>query len=534
MFAAPAAREPVATDGGRYDVELAPRLRAAAYWDEAPQEVRRCSWFSQAAPFEEAAAAELERGYVAAVRTGAWGARVALPGGGQVLLAAPGDMLHFPDSQLTPRPCAVQRGVHGFPMEEGEADRIDHLLFVVHGIGSGRDQAFRRSARNVDDFRSLSQRLVRAHFASSLERGRLGRVETLPVYWHGVLRGETIGLDGKLRKITLRSVPKLRHFTNHTLTDILFYTSPVYCQVIMDTVGNEINRVYGKFRERNPNFEGEVSLAGHSLGSVILFDLLCNQKAPDSDSEENLTIPAEPRRLSQRLRSLIGKAGAGQLRITYPQIVFQPKIFFAFGSPIALFVTVRGNENLGEEFALPTCPAFFNIFHPFDPVACRVEALVNPELASLEPVLVPHHQGRMRLHLELKEAVRSAGLGLKSRLVDSAQSAWNALFNDGRNGALQDREEDEEEDEPDERQAAAPPCSAGRGRLNGGRRVDHVLQEAPLELFNQYVFAVASHLVYWRSEDTALMVLKEMYALSGVSCDSDGAREAAPDSAGRS
>lgn len=35
------------------------------------------------------------------------------------------------------------------------------------------------------------------------------------------------------------------------------------------------------------------------------------------------------------------------------------------------------------------------------------------------------------------------------------------------------------------------------GRLNGGRRVDYVLQEAPLEFFNEYLFALTSHVCYW-------------------------------------
>jgi hypothetical protein len=50
-------------------------------------------------------------------------------------------------------------------------------------------------------------------------------------------------------------------------------------------------------------------------------------------------------------------------------------------------------ESLGPEFGLPTCPRFFNIFHPYDPVAYRIESLVNPELAELRPFLIPHHKG---------------------------------------------------------------------------------------------------------------------------------------------
>ena len=47
------------------------------------------------------------------------------------------------------------------------------------------------------------------------------------------------------------------------------------------------------------------------------------------------------------------------------------------------------------------CPAehVFNVFHPFDPLASRVEPLVDAALQTLAPVLVPHHQGRKRIHL---------------------------------------------------------------------------------------------------------------------------------------
>lgn len=106
-----------------------------------------------------------------------------------------------------------------------------------------------------------------------------------------------------------------------------------------------------KFRERNPAFHGDVSLAGHSLGSLILFDLLQNQKpsnAPERDEVENSetpddqTINAKPvrrhpplqRLCSQQINYQVGKAGTGQPFMTYPQLKFKPKKFFAMGSPI--------------------------------------------------------------------------------------------------------------------------------------------------------------------------------------------------------
>jgi len=68
----------------------------------------------------------------------------------------------------------------------------------------------------------------------------------------------------------------------------------------VNTVGKELNRLFNLFRERNPTFEGGVSLGGHSLGSLILFDLLYHQKPakkepvhnPIPPVRESLTDPA--------------------------------------------------------------------------------------------------------------------------------------------------------------------------------------------------------------------------------------------------
>lgn len=56
----------VATDGGRYDVNVVKREKTAVYWEERNSVVRRCSWFSKGPadsyfiPYEENVAAKLE------------------------------------------------------------------------------------------------------------------------------------------------------------------------------------------------------------------------------------------------------------------------------------------------------------------------------------------------------------------------------------------------------------------------------------------------------------------------------------------
>jgi len=52
---------------------------------------------------------------------------------------------------------------------------------------------------------------------------------------------------------------------------------------------------------------------------------------------------------------------------------------------------------------------------------------------------------------------------------------------------------------PEETPAAAKEEAAfiNVGRLNGGNRIDYVLQEKPIESFNEYLFALQGHLCYW-------------------------------------
>ncbi|XP_059611672.1 mucin-2 [Phlebotomus argentipes] len=559
----------IATDGGRHDVSIAERTRTAIYWSAEVNEVRRCSWFYKAVdsrfvPYEEETADYLEEEYKNAFATGSWHKQLTLPNGEMVNFHGPNVMVHFlqaqtPDAwgntpQVTNRPRVVKRGVDEFNIEDGEPEQIDHVLFVVHGIGKACDFKFRTVEEVVDEFRNIALQMVQSHYRSSYDAGEIGRIEVLPISWHSELHSEESGIDAKLKSITLESIPKLRNFTNDTLLDVLFYTSPIFCQSIMDTVCGSVNRLYKLFCERNPSYHGGVSLAGHSLGSLILFDLLCHQKAPSNEHEmensenpdqANVTTPTEPflrpeKQTAQQINYTMGPAGTGQPFINYPQLDIRPKNFFAFGSPIGMFVTVRGIDTLGLDFKLPTCDGFYNIFHPYDIVAYRIEGLVNADLSSLRPVLIPHHKGRKRMHLELRETMVRVGGEIKQRIFDTFRSTVDTVTHITSLGRTDPQaikcEVDkvlEEQLHLDETQreisgagssSGGSDCDTGEtdlplGRLNQARRIDYVLQEAPLEFFNEYIFALTSHVCYWQSEDTILFVVKEIYSSLGVQTD---------------
>uniref|UniRef100_A0A3Q2VGL4 SEC23 interacting protein n=1 Tax=Haplochromis burtoni TaxID=8153 RepID=A0A3Q2VGL4_HAPBU len=615
----------IRTDGGRYDVQLYDRMRTAVYWEEEPTEVRRCTWFykgdtdSRFIPYSEEFSDKLEAEYKKAVSTNQWHRRLEFPSGETIVMHNPKVIVQFqpscvPDEWGTTqdgqtRPRVVKRGIDDDHDEvpDGELSTVDHLVFMVHGIGPVCDLRFRSMIECVDDFRNVSLKLLQSHFKKSLDEHAISRVEFLPVQWHTALHGDATGVDRRIKKITLPSTGRLRHFTNETLLDVLFYNSPTYCQTIMDTVAQEINRLYALFMERNPDFRGAVSVAGHSLGSLILFDLLSNQKnaspggamptMPAANGEvrqlmctiedlKEMGIPLGPRKkIAKFVKERVNKqaarqaaqenkkevkevtqtaapppaaevpsdptvkklpvgstvssvhvdynyfeVGTGQVSVIYHTLDFEPVNFFALGSPIGMFLTVRGLENIEETYQLPTCKGFFNIYHPLDPVAYRIEPMIMPDL-DLKPVLIPHHKGRKRLHLELKESLTRMGSDLKQGFISSLRTAWQTLNDFARahtsNAQLQAQlaivanqiEEEEKqqvhEDNP-ELQKEDDESQVKIGMLNGGNRIDYVLQEKPIESFNEYLFALQSHLCYWQSEDTALLILKEIYKTMGI------------------
>ncbi|NXK78390.1 DDHD2 Phospholipase, partial [Amazona guildingii] len=612
----------VPTSGGRYDVHLKKRQRVAVYWEEEVSEVRRCTWFykgdkdNKYIPYSETFSEELEEAYMTAVTQDEWKKKLESPSREIIILHNPKLMVHYHPAATsdewgsTPteqgRPRTVKRGVENIAAEipNGEPLQIDHLVFVVHGIGPACDIRFRSIVQCVNDFRSVSLSMLQAHFKRAQEQQHIGRVEFLPVNWHSSLH--STGVDVDLERITLPSINRLRHFINDTILDVFFYNSSTYCQTIVDTVASEMNRLYQLFLQRNPLFKGGVSIAGHSLGSLILFDLLTNQKAaPEEDehkegartaasnrgvedvkemlkelelweywevfekekmdgqalflcTEANLKemgIPLGPRMkilhyISSKRETQVcvrmacvhrdhtddGRncqyrdIGLGQVSANYPQLNYKPSIFFAFGSPIGMFLTVRGVKRINPNYSLPTCKGFFNIFHPFDPVAYRIEPMIVPDV-EFEPMLLPHHKGRKRMHLELKEGLTRMSVDLKNNLLGSLRVAWQSFTRaplPALEAASTEGEAEAEasmEKQPDTKAEEPPPAVKEEvspinvGRLNGGNRIDYVLQEKPIESFNEYLFALQGHLCYWESEDTVLLVLKEIYQTQGIALD---------------
>lgn len=122
------------------------------------------------------------------------------------------------------------------------------------------------------------------------------------------------------------------------------------------------------------------------------------------------------------------------------------------------------------------------------------------------------------MHLELKETMVRVGTDIKQRILFTFKNTMQAVYSLTTKQVTDQQAIEQEVDKVLEEQLhhegiertrsdsvstnAASEIDAGDtdlplGQLNQSRRIDFVLQEAPLEFFNEYLFALTSHVCYW-------------------------------------
>ena len=63
------------------------------------------------------------------------------------------------------------------------------------------------------------------------------------------------------------------------------------------------------------------------------------------------------------------------------QLNFDVENFFLLGSPLSLFVSIYNRENYVRS-KLPRCENFYNLYHPSDLIAYRLEPIIKTHLYS--------------------------------------------------------------------------------------------------------------------------------------------------------
>ncbi|CAK9326054.1 unnamed protein product [Citrullus colocynthis] len=707
----------VPVKGGLYEVDLVKRHCFPVYWNAENRRVMRGHWFARKGgldwlPLREDVAEQLEIAYRSRVwhrRTfqpsGLFASRVDLQGftpGLHALFTGEDDTweawLNVDASGFS---SVISLGGNGIKLRRGyspsnspkptqddlrqqreeEMDDycsqvpVRHLVFMVHGIGQRLEKS--NLVDDVGNFRHITSSLGERHL--TLHQRITQRVLFIPCQWR---KGLKLSGEAAVEKITLDGVKGLRVMLGATAHDVLYYMSPIYCQDIINSVSNQLNRLYTKFLRRNPGYDGKVSIYGHSLGSVLSYDILCHQENLSTDwmhgeharsegfsgvdsqsSVQNSSFDTEDNcltavygcsdfvhlakeddernmhqmhlrledpsvvvdpvashsselitkhenpcgvavydsserlpRTSDELEELnkngicdlevpsVNRIGELQFEnskdkdgviktlkeevdylkkklaelelmsanrdtdgglnegmpkepmleevppeqddgsksftpsIKYKKLAFKVDTFFAVGSPLGVFLALRNirigigkgqeywdEENINEE--IPACRQMFNIFHPFDPVAYRVEPLVCKEYMLKRPVIIPFHRGGRRLHIGFREFADN--LALRSQAMkDNLHTFGVKVLTVCQSRKADGLEEGTENFQEGELKSYGV---AMMERLTGGEggRIDHMLQDKTFE--HPYLQALKSHTNYWRDHDTALFILKHLY-----------------------
>jgi hypothetical protein len=148
---------------------------------------------------------------------------------------------------------------------------VKHLVFVIHGIGENMWEKRPEWTWNsrVGQLRKFCDKISTQYFPAETRE----RVEYLPVGWHHIIHNTTF--KENLERATINNIQSVRGFTNGALMDVLFYMSPAFHDKILTCVVDSLNSLFSLFCANHPGFNPDnVSVVGHSLGSVISFDVL--------------------------------------------------------------------------------------------------------------------------------------------------------------------------------------------------------------------------------------------------------------------
>lgn len=347
--------------------------------------------------------------------------------------------------------------------DDEQGREIEHLILVTHGIGQ-RLGLRMESVNFVHDVNTL-RKTLKAVYSESPDLQALNnevdstvknsKVQVLPICWRHLLDfpkqsikhnrkehdlGDADFSDEQypsLADITIEGVPAVRNLITDLGMDILLYQSPAYKDHITKIVLEECNRTYKLFKERNPNFSGKVSLIGHSLGSAVMFDILCQEQLDTGH-----------------------KGGSAKQMAKDRALAFEVEDFYALGSPVGMFQMLKGctiaarqdrmemvrslMDGAEEPFmstqaggssksaralnyveittSSPKCAQVFNIFHPADPIAYRLEPLISPAMAALKPQALPYTKKGI-----FTAPVGQGLTGIGSRVGQSVSGIWSSF-----------------------------------------------------------------------------------------------------------
>ncbi|XP_050514264.1 protein retinal degeneration B isoform X3 [Diabrotica virgifera virgifera] len=306
---------------------------------------------------------------------------------------------------------------------------------------------------------------------------------------------------------------------------ILASSTSEYVEAVSRTI-NAANAAYLEFikSEEGQGFSGQVCFVADSIGSILAYDSLCRTaKYVSRHGSENSILESDFQKYDVHINEtghLTAPSPRRRSSSTSDQshikLDFEVSDVFMFGSPLALVLAYRkisSQDDKTNNITRPTCLQVYNLFHPTDPVAARLEPLLSARFSILPPVNISRY------------AKYPLGNGQPYHLVEILQSNPQ-IFSDN----MQPRRLSEVSIQSTVSglidNIPLQAISALQQKWWGGKRMDYALY-CPEGLSNFPTNALPHlfHASYWESCDVIAFILRQIGGIEVTSLPGDNNME---------
>ncbi|XP_057661381.1 protein retinal degeneration B isoform X3 [Diorhabda carinulata] len=402
------------------------------------------------------------------------------------------------------------------------------LILVLHA-GSVLDANVDLTAKKSDitTFKGAFELVMRQHYPSLIAHVAIRLVSCPSICTEG------LGILSSLSPYSFdvspscTDVPQITHDSIPIgAIPILASSTSEYAEAVSRTI-SAANTAYQEFikSEEGQGFAGQVCFVADSMGSILGYDALSRTtKYASRHGSENSILDSDLQKLDEvhinesghltaptpRRRSSSTSDQQGQIKLE-----FEVSDFFMFGSPLALVLAYRkisSQDDKLNNITRPVCLQVYNLFHPTDPVAARLEPLLSARFSILAPVNIPRY------------AKYPLGNGQPYHLVEILQSNPQ-MFNDN----IQPRRLSEVSIQSTVSGLIDIPfqaINALQQKWWGSKRMDYALY-CPEGLSNFPTNALPHlfHASYWESCDVIAFILRQIGGIEVTSLPGDNDRE---------
>uniref|UniRef100_A0A674AAC2 Phosphatidylinositol transfer protein membrane associated 2 n=1 Tax=Salmo trutta TaxID=8032 RepID=A0A674AAC2_SALTR len=283
--------------------------------------------------------------------------------------------------------------------------KIHVLVLVLHGgniLDTGAGEPSSKQA-DVNTLSGAFKTVMRVHYPAALGRIAIRMVPCPAVCADAFSQVSNLSpysfdegcLSNSQDHIPLAALP------------LLATSAPQY-QDAVATVIQRANQVYGDFIRslEGASFSGQVCVIGDCVGGILGFDALCSSNVIVSESQNSSrrgsTVsvqvplsPSIPQGYSTTKKTDPGsRRSSGSTMLEGGRLDFEVADFFLFGSPLGLVLALRKTvvPSIDVSLLRPACQQLYNLFHPADPSASRLEPLLEKRFHQLPPFCVPRYQ----------------------------------------------------------------------------------------------------------------------------------------------